>query len=146
MSFTAEIYLAAAQERAPEAKRLYDLRRYVLAHYVAGVAVECLLRAYRFRRNPEFDSRHDLYNLYFASGLQAVLKPEESYKAYAALVVTSFRWANDFRYRSEPDLRRHLKRIGADRGIKGDFVKENARRIVQAASALVTIGVTAWKR
>ena len=48
MSFNAEVYLTAARERLAEAKDLYNSRRYGLSHYVGGLAVECLLRAYRF--------------------------------------------------------------------------------------------------
>lgn len=69
MSFDADVYLAAAKERIAEAAELYDSRRYVLCHYMSGLAVECLLRAYRFRKDPEFDSRHDLFALYHASGM-----------------------------------------------------------------------------
>jgi hypothetical protein len=146
MSFNAEVYFAAAQERTKEIEDLYKARRYVLAHYVAGVAVECILRAYRFRRNPQFDARHDLYLLLHSSGMIHALRPDEIYAANSALASVSFRWANDFRYRSEADLRKHLKRIGADRGIKGNVLKENARRTMEAASSFVRIGVKAWKR
>jgi HEPN domain-containing protein len=146
MDFNADIYFAAAQERLADARELYRTRHYGLTHYISGVAVECVLRAYRFRRNPEFESRHDLYNLYHGSVLKAVLNIDETYKTYAALLAVHSRWANDFRYRSDAALRRHLKRIGADRGIKGDFLKENARRIVEAAAEVVKIGGRAWKR
>lgn len=146
MSFNAEVYFAAAQERVDEAKELYRSRRYVLSHYVAGVAVECMLRAYRFRRNPEFDARHDLYKLFHSSDIRQVLKLEEFYAANSAVASVSFRWANDFRYRSTEDLTRFLKRIGADRGIKGSVLKENARRSVEAAAEVVRIGAKAWKR
>jgi HEPN domain-containing protein len=146
MSFNAEVYLAAARERTEEVDELYRARRYVLAHYLAGVAVECILRAYRYRRDPEFDARHDLYRLLHSSGMIQALRPDEIYAANAALASVNFRWANDFRYRSEADLRKHLKRIGADRGIKGNVLKENARRSMEAASSFVRIGVKAWKR
>lgn len=146
MSFTAEVYFAAARERATEIEELYRAGRYVLAHYVAGVAVECMLRAYRFRRDPEFDARHDLYRLLHSSGMIPVLRPEEVYAANSAIASVNFRWANDFRYRCDANLRKYLKRIGADRGIKGNLLKENARRSKDAALTFVRIGVKAWKR
>ena len=146
MSFTADVYLAAAQERVAELKELYKAERYVMTHYVAGVAVECVLRAYRYRLDPEFDARHDLYRLLQASGIIRALRADEIYAANSAIASVSFRWANDFRYRSKADLLRYLKRIGADRGIKGDVLKENARRIMESASSFVRIGIKAWKR
>jgi hypothetical protein len=32
----------------------------VLSHYVAGLSVECMLHAYKFRTDPHQDQRHDL--------------------------------------------------------------------------------------
>src|SRR3954466_9232425 len=100
MSFDADVYLAAAKERIAEAAELYDGRRYVLCHYVSGLAVECLLRAYRFRKNPEFDSRHDLFALYDASGMADQIPESEAFAVNAALAEVVRRWANDHRYRS----------------------------------------------
>jgi len=40
--------------------------------YVAGVAVECMLRAFITRRSAEFEGRHDIARLYRASGIWRV--------------------------------------------------------------------------
>ena len=63
MTFGASDYKIAAEEHVSAARELYVRQRYVLAHYVAGLAVECMLRAYRGRIDPVFYGRHDLYLL-----------------------------------------------------------------------------------
>jgi len=48
MRIEAADYVEAANERLAEANLLYEKTHYALALYVAGVAVESLLRAYIF--------------------------------------------------------------------------------------------------
>ena len=144
MNFTAETYREAAKDRIRVARALYKVRHYVTAHYLAGVAVECLLRAYRFRRNPEFDSRHDLWALYRDSGIRGAVEARHLFRLTDLLGTVAFQWNNTHRYRSEKQFQRFLKQIGADRGIRGDFVKENARRVVAAAEEFIETGVDSW--
>ncbi|MCY2954152.1 MAG: hypothetical protein NTU53_19625 [Planctomycetota bacterium] len=145
MDFTADVYLTAAQEHVTAARELYDSRRYTLAHYVAGLAVECIFRAYRYRIDPVFDERHDLHLLAKSARFYDIFPERHVEKISAALGVVVTQWLNNHRYRSEAALRSFL----ADRklyvGIKGDFVKENSRRIVNAALDLVSLGVIRWK-
>ena len=146
IEFTAEVYRDAALERAGSLQPLYDEREYVLAIYVAGVAVESMFRAYRCQYDPEFSSRHDLYELAKESRF-AERVPDALFAKYAAdLGVVGARWSNAHRYRSEAALRRYIKRVKLDRGVKGDALKENARRIINAAFDLVTLGARIWKR
>ena len=58
MDFSADHYFRASVERMSQAHILYreGNGRYALAMYVAGLAVECLLRAYMVRRKREFES------------------------------------------------------------------------------------------
>ncbi|MBE0535291.1 MAG: HEPN domain-containing protein [Phycisphaerae bacterium] len=146
MSFNASDYLAAAREHVDSARRLYDIRFYVLAHYVAGLAVECLLRAYRSRVSKTFDERHDLMEIFKKSGFGDIVPDSQRERIGAAIGDVVSRWQNDHRYRSEESLRRYLKKKKLNLKIKGDFVKENSRRIVNAAWDLVTIGAKAWSR
>ena len=146
MSFNSSDYLAAATEHVRGARELYSMQRYVLAHYVAGLAVECLLRAYLYRVNPKlFYSRHDLWELEKASGFSDIVPNSQRQKISAALGDVVSRWQNDHRYRSERSLRRFLTGKKLYWRIKGDFVKENSRRIVEAALELVNLGAMAWK-
>jgi HEPN domain-containing protein len=144
--FNAEQYKAAAERHAETLQRLYELSYYVLATYVSGVAVESILRAYRCRRNPEFDSRHDLYELLKKSGLKDILVTHDFIELNKAVNEVAVRWTNGHRYRSSNGLRAFLRAANLHRGIKGDFVKENARRTVYAAVKAVRIGVEQWTK
>lgn len=146
MTFTAEVYLDAARERIRMADTLYCEHDYVPCTYVAGVAGECLLRAYRFRRVRGFSGRHDLAVLFGESGMVDVLSPSEAYEAHSELGLVAQRWVNYFRYRSLRSFRRHLKDLGLDRGIRGDFAKENARIALTSATRFLEIGVRRWPR
>jgi hypothetical protein len=118
---------------------------YVLAHYVAGLSVECLFRAYRLRTDRAFDERHDLWVLAKTSGFLGICPAQSRPKINAALGDVVSRWQNDHRYRSNESLQRFLRKKKLHIKIKGDFVKENSRRIVNAAFELVNLGASVWK-
>ena len=144
--FNAEQYKGAAEGHSQTLQRLYELGYYVLATYVSGVAIESILRAYRCRRNPEFDSRHDLYDLLKKSGMKDELADHEFVQLDNAVREVAVRWSNGHRYRSNNSLRAFLRAAKLHRGIKGDFVKENTRRAVYAAVRAVRIGIQQWIR
>ena len=103
-----------------QARALYDEgASYALSMYVAGLSVECLLRAFKMLRDATFDERHDLMRLFKASGMlnvdPAVLRAKglaESQVQHhhrelqAALAVVYDLWSNDYRFASEDRLRR----------------------------------------
>src|SRR4030081_1166965 len=78
MNFTADHYFWAGVERMSQAQHLYREGDgyYALAMYIAGLAVECLLRAYLVKRQRQFESRHDLLLWFKESGILRV-HPEE---------------------------------------------------------------------
>jgi hypothetical protein len=58
MDFKAEDYYRAGVERIQQARRIYsDGQNYALAMYCSGLAVECLLRAFRWTKDPSFEGR-----------------------------------------------------------------------------------------
>jgi hypothetical protein len=145
VEFTADVYRAVALERAGALRGLYEDEEFGLAIYTAGLAVESIFRAYRTLFDPEFSSRHNLSELAKEARFSEVV-PERLREKYAAdLGAVVARWSNNHRYRPEATMRRYLKKAKLDRGIKGDFLKENARRIVNAALSLVTLGDQLWK-
>lgn len=146
MAFNAEDYRIAAEEHVTAANQLYGLRRWALAHYVAGLAVECMFRAYRVRIDPQFDEKHYLGKLAKASGFLDIISSERVEVISAALSEVEARWQNDHRFRSEESLRRFLVERKLYLRIKGDFVKESSRRIVNAATELVNLGARQWHR
>ena len=139
-----EEYLRAAQERVTECREAYDRHRYVVDHYLAGLTVECILRAYRVRESTEFHSRHNLRELFTMSRFTFVVPRGRQEEVVAALNNVVARWSNTYRFVSIDGLRADLRRRKLNRGIKGDFVKESARVAANAATLLVSIGVERW--
>lgn len=136
-----ETYTAAAKEHIDLAFHLYEAKRYVMAHYVAGLAVECVLRAHRLRQDPKFDSRHDLIGLSKLAKFFDGVHRDYVEQVYAALSEVATRWSNSHRYRSQKALYAWIRKAGLYNGIKGDCLKGSAKRIVDAARVVVTHGV-----
>lgn len=145
MNLLADDYRWAAVERVQAAARLHATESYSTAIYLAGVAVECILRAYRVRDDPQFDSRHDLQDLLTASGLQNYVPEKRREAVAAALGEVWARWRNDYRYASDDRVLRDLRDRKLTVGIKGDQLKENSRRVLESAYTLVGMGVARWK-
>lgn len=145
MQFDARVYFVSAQEHLTLAGKLYEDGNYVMAHYLAGLAVERLFCAYRYRFDPEFDARHDLYQLYKAARFATIVPDTRKIEVDAALSELVRQWNSNHRYGSLAALQAYLKKARLDRGIQGDFVKENTRRTVNAAFEIVSLGVQRWK-
>src|ERR1035438_940747 len=99
MAHTAETYREAAGEMASLARDLHSREQYAVAHYLAGLAVECVLRAYRVRRDPQFDSRHDIIELVKEAKFYDFVPDESQAKVTEAVHTVARRWSNDHRYR-----------------------------------------------
>jgi HEPN domain-containing protein len=145
MRIEAKDYVDAAKERLTQANLLYEKAHYSLALYVAGVAVESLLRAYIFQLEPKLEAAHNLKMLLKAGNLLSFTTPIEGQQLGAAISNLYDRWRNDLRYTSNNRLRRRLKKSKLDRGIRGDFLKENCRIAIEAAKTILKIGVVKWK-
>lgn len=160
MKFTAEHYFRASLERMAQARDLYCLgSAHALAMYSAGVAVECMLRAFKLRRDPTFDEKHDLMRLFHASGMIQIhpeaLRPKtlsvEEFDRYKAEIHNAVNdvcllWANDYRYASNDRLRSHLRRtIKLRLRVKGDLLKALSLRLLDAAQKFVEKGHVLWK-
>lgn len=158
MDFTSEHYYRASLERMRQAQELYRTEAsYALTMYVAGVAVECMLRAYRLKKTTEFESRHDVVLLFKECGLLSLdpdklrrkgLSEEETRvnlrtMEHAIRVVFAL-WHNNYRYASEARLLAHLKRLKLYRGVRGDVLKANAIELLKAAQLFVDTGTQLW--
>jgi len=137
-------YLDAARDRIIDAHGLYNLGRYSFSLYAAGLAVESLLRAYRVLKDPAFDERHDLRLLLAESSVENYVMPLEHTEITTLVLKVFIRWKNDYRFASGDRLQRHLKKLRFDRGIRGNFVKENCRMVIDAADRILKIGVAKW--
>ena len=158
MQFRADDYYNAAIERMREAQELYrNGRSYSLTMYCSGLAVECLLRAFRWRVEQTFEGRHDLVELFQASRLQRIdddylrrksLSEEslrvEGRKLRTALNDVVLLWHNNLRYASEARLKKFLSQIHRLQGVKGDPLKKNALDLFNAARMVVDRGIVLW--
>jgi HEPN domain-containing protein len=158
MQFRDEEYYQAAIERMRQAREIHDSKgSYALAMYCGGPAVECILRAFRWRKDPSFEGRHDLGDLFDASGFLQIYEERARKKRIqeadierfmagirVAMKVVTDLWHNHLRFASELSLRAHLNRIGRLRGIRGDALKKNSADLLLAAELIVEEGVRAW--
>ena len=133
-------YMEASACRMETARRLHQSGRYSAAIYFAGVSIECLLRAIIGREDTQFDQRHDLRELCKKSQLQALIRPEDRRQADAWLGEVWMRWKNNYRFVSDDRLRAEFRKLGHNRGIRGDSLKENSRVVVESAFQLRTLG------
>jgi hypothetical protein len=140
----AQTYYDAAVEHVTVAEELYESGRFVLASYVAGLATECMLRAFRHRIDPEFDARHDIDRLYKLAKFADVVPSTSADKLGAALETVIRLWSNDHRFLGAEALRRRWLKQKMHVGVKGDFLKERTRQLVNAADTIVTMGAARW--
>jgi HEPN domain-containing protein len=140
----ARAYRDASGEHLAAASDLYRAGRYVLANYAAGLAVECILRAYRNMIDPEFDSRHDLNALFQLAKFGGVVPAERRREIGASLSVVIQLWSNDLRFLSEAALRKRFNKRHLFAGIRGDALKELTRRLISNAAPLVQTGILQW--
>ncbi len=158
MKFTGEEYYQAATERMRQAREIHNSRAsYALAMYCSGLAVECLLRAFRWEKNATFEGRHDLEDLLKASGLLQTHAERARRKGIparrdrpnrdrfrAAISEVAALWHNNLRFASDSSLRAYLRRIGRVQGIKGDALKKNSADLLSSAQLILDQGVMLW--
>jgi hypothetical protein len=144
-AITRQVYVLAAHDHVTAASELFKLRRFVLANYVAGLAVECILRAYRMIVSAQFDERHDLYELARAARFFDLFPPDRAESLTASFATVATQWENSHRYRTEDALRRYLTERALFRGLKGDLVEGRTRIMVNAAFDVVSFGVSRWQ-
>ena len=161
MDFTADHYYRASVERMSQAQYLFREGRegyYALAMYAAGLAVECLLRAYIVKRKREFESRHDLLLLFKESGILDVdpekLKAKgltaEQIQVHQKTLWSSVNdvfilWQNNYRFASEAHLLAHLKKMKLYQKAKGSLLKAKAYDLLKAAQEFIDKGVLQWQ-
>lgn len=160
MDFTADHYFRASVERMSQAQHLYRQGEgyYALAMYAAGLAVECLLRAYMVKRSREFESRHDLLLLFKECGildvdvdkLRAKRLTQEQIETHqkalwSSVSIVHVLWRNNYRFASEARLLAHLKKMKLYQGVKGNLLKAKANELLNAAQIVIDKGVFQWQ-
>lgn len=144
--FTAHSYRDAAQEHLSQGRFLhYDARRFSLAHYVAGVAIECILRAHGRLRDDDFTGRHDLNQLASRADFFRLARPAKSPDYVSQVAEANLRWRSSHRYVTEAQLLSYLDSTQIDQRIQGDRLKYNSRWMYDLAEQIVGLGVLKWK-
>jgi hypothetical protein len=112
-----------------QARRIYqDGRAFALSMYCGGLAVESLLRAFRWTEDTSFEGRHDLSELLKASRLLKIADDYMRRKGASEDAISNagqtlrgamnevvILWHNNLRFASEASLKAFLKRIGRNR-------------------------------
>ena len=143
--FDGEDYFQAALERNTEALQFHRAGRYVLAMYVAGLSVECILRAFKYRKTETFDERHDLMQLLRASGITELGDDRFRVKIHGAVTLVVLLWRNNYRFCPQSKLRKFVGRIEPRRRIKGDILKYYSKMLYDASNDIITRGAQKWR-
>lgn len=158
MQFRAEQYYQASLERMGQSHKIYrEGAAFALAMYCGGLAVESLLRAFRWTEDTSFEGRHDLSELLKASRL---LKIDDEFmrqkgesedairqsglKLRKAMNQVLMLCHNNLRFAAESSLKAFLHRLGRLQGLKGDPLKKNALDLLEAAQIVVDRGEVLW--
>lgn len=141
---TAETYRAAAKEHLGRAFDLHSNGEYFLSHYIAGLAVECHLRAYLRLITDQFDARHDLRVLAKEADFYSVV-PRSQEQAFSADFETlNLRWRSNHGYFSERQLLDYMTEIRADFHQRGDRWKNLSRTLLNIADKIIRQGEAKW--
>ncbi len=149
-SSTARTYRDAAREHLARADALWAGEQYFLAHYMAGLAVECYLRACLRRRTDDFDARHDLNHLARQAGFYDLLPQNRVEDFSFKFSRLNLRWQSNHRYFSERQFLDFMKepQAGAmqDLRARGDKLKNLSRTALNIAYEIISMGETKWKK
>jgi len=159
MQFRDKEYYRASLDRIRQAAMLFkEADAFALSMYCSGLAVECLLRAFRWKDDQSFAGRHDLNELLKASGILRVNEEfmhrkgkttdeirDASLEFRVAMNEIVLLWHNSLRFSSEARLKTHLLQLGRVQGIKGDALKKNASDLLDAAKLVINRGMILWE-
>jgi HEPN domain len=140
-----EDYRETALSRLNEAELLYDQQQWVGCIYLAGRAVESVLRSMLWSPQWQLDTGHDLPKTLDRIRGTGILRTEEQDRFTDWVNDLSVVWRNDLRFTGSRRFARLLRqsgrhlRIGA-MTVKGDPSKANAKRAKDIAREIVARG------
>jgi hypothetical protein len=138
-------YHDAALERMSDADQLKRLSRYPIAMYTAGVAVECMLRAFR-HTDREHAAHHDV-TAHVAACDRGRLGERAWSRLRGPVQTVHMLWLNNLRYTHELRLRRHLNDLKYFERVKrgSDTLKVACIELIDAGLAIVSVGDERWR-
>lgn len=151
MQFEAPDYRDAALLRLKEAQDLYDCGQWVGTTYLAGRAVEAVLRALLWRKGRQQEVGHSIRGLLSKVGDLGLLTEGDRERLLDRVNDVAIVWNNDLRFASTRKFLQHLRAARRDRRIgtrpvTGAPDKANAKNTLEASEAIVTRGDMIWNR
>lgn len=151
MALTTEDYREGALARLEDARSLCAQKRWTGAIYLAGRAVEGLLRSLLWSRTREQEIGHDLRQLVTKARSLSVVNAQDETRILDSLNEIAVIWHNDLRFVGDDWLLRRLKPLGrlsriGDMRVKGDPLKANATCALEACEAIMARGDLVWNR
>jgi hypothetical protein len=145
LSYRPNVLYLASIERMATARRVIDQKPndYVLASYLAGLAVECILQALALHSGAAHDARHSLANWLSKCppALHDSLKGSADWNLLVAL------WDNGLRYLAYNALLgyfRHKEYLHGKKGGAESLVRLATKRLVDAAEVVHKKGLAVW--
>ena len=143
-------YREGAFARLGEAQTLLDDAKWVGAMYLAGRAVECMLRSLLWMKERKNEAGHDL-RLMLRRARSIGMIDDGDVDLENDINEAAIVWHNNLRFIGEKRCLRDLRAVGRDRRVgslivKGDPLKTNASRMFETCSAIVARGEVTWKR
>jgi hypothetical protein len=141
---TPDEYRLAATEALLAADAAHESQRFVASHYLSGVSVECILRAYRGRVNATFDGRHYLPRLAEEGKFFRIVT--RKYKSRFTIQFNDLvrRWHNDHRYYPPRKLEEHLVRLQVAAGTR-NRLELNSSDMIEFAHDVVGLESSKWQ-
>ena len=94
--------ISAAMVRAETAQILFQKKRYSAAIYMAGVAVECVLRAFIENDEKKFSDKHSISSMIRKPAIVPLLKENDQMSLW--LDTISNYWDNKYRYADDKKI------------------------------------------
>lgn len=143
-------YREGALARLEDARRLRDQERWVGAIYMAGRAVETLLRSLLWLNRREQEVSHDLRRLLRRAQSLGLLGEDET-RLRVHINEVAILWQNNLRFMGDNRFARVLKETRRDkrvggRPVLGDALKANANYLLELCEEIVDRGEVVWKR
>jgi len=133
-------YCEAAGEHLAAADSSHAGGSYATAHYLYGLAVECILYAH----GADFDRRHNLQRQYRSSNYDDIVPDDQKQDIATALSEVQLRWLSSDRYEGPRSLVKQLNARRVSYNVRGSKLKENSAQLGNAARTLVELGVKSW--
>ena len=142
MRFSPNDYFEASADRFREANAAFQRGDYFTAHLASGLAIECMLRAYRVRVSPDFDARHDLSVLGNPLLVRVASKQRED--VHIAISEANILWRNNHRYCSARKLVAFFNGIRRYQKSR-DMLRTNAGDMISHADVIIRNGLRPWQ-